>query len=148
MPPSSSRRPGAQLGNTNALKNGFYTRRFKKRDVTGIEEIGNASLAEEIAIIRILARRLVESSDPSADLYEIAGVLRAICLASATITRIIRAQSFLANDPSGFYADIDQAIRQVRIEMGIDPPPTPTDSLSSNQSASESQLDCSTSSQP
>jgi hypothetical protein len=120
---TSPRRPGAQIGNMNALKHGFYTRRIRKRDLNGVEDTNINGLADEIAIIRIFTRRLIESADPSADLYELAGILRTICLASATITRIIKAQAFLSNDPTEFAAEIDQAIREVRIEMGLDPPP-------------------------
>ena len=124
MSTSSPRRPGAQFGNMNALRHGFYTRRFKQRDLSGVESTSIKGLAEEIALIRIFTRKLIESANPSADLYELAGVLRTICLASATITRIIKAQAFLANDPSDFYRDVDEAIRQVRIEMGIDEDPS------------------------
>jgi hypothetical protein len=63
-----SRRPGAQLGNMNALKHGFYTRRIKKRDLSGVESTNVKGLAEEIALIRIFTRRLVETCDPSADI--------------------------------------------------------------------------------
>ena len=126
MSTPSPRRPGGQLGNINALKHGFYTRRFKKHDLSGVESTSIKGLAEEIALIRIFTRKLIESANPSADLYELAGVLRTICLASATITRIMKAQAFLTNDPSDFYRDVDEAIRQVRIEMGLDdPPPLP-----------------------
>jgi hypothetical protein len=128
---SLSRRPGAQPGNKNARKHGFYTRRFNNRDLNGVEAASTKSLAEEIALIRVFTRRLVESTDPAADIYELAGVLRAICLASATITRVIKAHAFLANDPSDFYTEVDQAIRQVRLELGIDEAPSlPNDSHS------------------
>jgi hypothetical protein len=127
MPPSS-RRPGGQLGNINALKHGFYTRRFKKGDLSGVENTNSKGLTEEIALIRIFTRRLVETVDPAADLFELAGILHTLCLASSTITRIIRAQALLGNDPTDFYESVDEAIRQVRIEMGRDrplPPPEP-----------------------
>ena len=53
MPPPSPRRPGGQLGNINALKHGFYTRRIHKRDLSGVENTNIKGLAEEIALIRI-----------------------------------------------------------------------------------------------
>jgi hypothetical protein len=118
--PTSHRHPGAQLGNMNALKHGFYTRRINKRDLSGVEDTNIKGLAEEIALIRIFTRRLVETCDPSADIYELTGILRTICLATAAITRIIKAQAFLVNDPNDFYQDVDEALRQVRIEMGLD----------------------------
>jgi hypothetical protein len=117
------RRRGGQPGNLNALRHGFYTRRIHKRDLSGVEDTSIKGLAEEIALIRIFTRKLIECGTDTADLYEIAGILRTICLASGTITRIIKAQSFLVNDPTNFYQDVDEAIRQVRLEMGLDLPP-------------------------
>ncbi len=122
MPPSS-RRQGGQPGNTNALKHGFYTRRFRKRDLSGVESINLKNLAEEVALIRIFTRRMVEDSVKDPDYYDNISVLRAICLASGTISRIIKTQTFLASDHSDFFAAADEAIRQLRIEMGIDPQP-------------------------
>ena len=123
----STRRRGGQPGNFNALKHGFYTRRINQRDLSGVEETSLKGLAEEIALIRIFTRRLVESALPTTDLYELAGILRTLCLASSTITRIIKAQAFLANDPNTFNREVDEAIRLVGIEMGILPSPHPTD---------------------
>ena len=120
---SPSRRRGAQLGNSNALKHGFYTHRFKQRDLSGVVDTSLKDLAEEIALIRVFTRKLVETVDPSANFYQLAGILRAICLASSALTRIIKAQAFLVNEPTNFYAEIDEALRQARVEMGIDDPP-------------------------
>jgi hypothetical protein len=101
----------------NALKHGFYTRRIRKRDLS-VSKIPTSRVSlkrsPSSASLRTVSscsycQRLVESADPSADLYELAGVLRTICLASATITRIIKAQSIIANDPSDFYRDVDEA---------------------------------------
>jgi hypothetical protein len=124
--PRPGRLPGAQPGNSNALKHGFYTRRFKKHDLSGVENINIKGLAEEIALIRIFTRRLIEACDPSADVYDLAGILRAICLASDTITRIIRVQYLLGNSSNELSASIDEAIRQIGVEFGIYPP-SPTD---------------------
>jgi len=92
MPSSPPRRRGAPLGNSNNFKHGFYSRRLKKRDLTGVEATEVSGLVEEIALIRIFTRRLVESFDPEADFYEHADLLRTLCLASSAITRVIRAQ--------------------------------------------------------
>jgi len=117
---SSSHRRGGQPGNINALKHGFYTRRICKNHLSGLESTNNSGLADEIALIRIFTRRLVETTDPSADLYELADILRSICLASSTITRIIKAQAFLVKDSTGFREEVEEAIRRVRINLGLD----------------------------
>ncbi len=133
MPPSSQRRHGGQPGNTNALKHGFYTRRFNKRELSGVEATNLKNLAEEIALIRIFVRRMVEASVREPEYYDELSVLRAICLASGTITRIIRAQLFINSDSTDFTDSINQAIHEVRIEMGIDESPD-EDSAAAEQS--------------
>ena len=111
------RRPGGQLGNLNALKHGFYTRRIHKRDLSGTEDAATINLAEEIALIRIFTRKIVDSSRNIDDLYELAGVLRILCLASVSITRVIKAQALLNHDDSGLLDEIGEAIRQVNMEL-------------------------------
>ena len=114
---SSTRRPGAPTGNHNALKHGFYTRRLKKRDLTGVEATDASGLVEEIALIRIFTRRLVESCLPDADFFELADILRILCLASTTITRLTRTQYLLSTSNTGFDDEINEAIRQVNEEF-------------------------------
>lgn len=60
LTPSPKRRRGGQPGNINALKHGFYTRRFTQTDLAGVESTDYHGLMEEIAIIRLYARRLIE----------------------------------------------------------------------------------------
>ena len=117
MPTSSPRRRGAPLGNLNNFKHGFYSRRLKKRDLTGVEATDVAGLVEEIALIRVFTRRLVESFDPDSGFYEHADILRILCLASSAITRVIRAQCLITASDSGMDDDIAEAIRQVNAEI-------------------------------
>jgi hypothetical protein len=113
----SPRHPGAPPGNHNALKHGFYTRRLKKRDLTGVEATDVSGLVEEIALIRVFTRRLVESCLPDADSYELADILRILCLASSTITRLTRTQYLLSTSNTGLDDEIAEAIRQVNLEF-------------------------------
>ena len=119
----SPRRPGAPLGNTNSLKHGFYSRRLKKRDVSDVEHTDLKGLAEEIALIRIFTRRVIEACDPSADLYELAGILRILCLASSTISHIIKTQYLLSLNHDDFSEELNEAIRQVHEEWEKDTSP-------------------------
>jgi hypothetical protein len=117
MPPTSKNRRGAPLGNMNNFKHGFYSRRLKKRDLTGVESTDVAGLIEEIALIRVFTRRLVESFNPNADFYEHVDILRILCVASAAITRVIRAQYLISSAGSGMDDEIAEAIRQVNAEL-------------------------------
>ena len=114
---SSPRPRGAPPGNLNNFKHGFYSRRLKKRDLTGVEATDSAGLLEEIALIRVFTRQLVESFDPNTGFYEHADILRILCLASLAITRVIKAQYFLSTTGSGMGDEISEAIRQVNAEF-------------------------------
>jgi hypothetical protein len=137
----SARRPGAPPGNHNAFKHGFYTRRLKKRDLTGVESTDVSSLVEEIALIRLFTRRLVESCLPDADSYELADILRILCLASCTITRLTRTQVLLSTSNTGLADEISEAIRQVNAEFRPKLPPTSQDDSTSSPSPTPSYLD-------
>jgi MFS family permease len=60
---------------------------------------------------------VVETCDPSADLYELAGILRILCLASTTITRILRVHYIISGSESDLDRDTEEAIRQVNTEL-------------------------------
>ena len=117
MASSLQRRRGGQLGNINALKHGFYTRRLKTKDLTGVDTTDNKNLVEEIAIVRVFTRRLIESLDPDADAFEVAGTLRILCVALNTITRAIKAQHWIKLNGVGIDDEISIAIRQVHDEL-------------------------------
>ena len=138
--PTSPRRPGAPSGNHNALKHGFYTRRIKKRDLTGVESTDVSSLVEEIALIRVFTRRLIETIHPDSDTYELSEVLRALCLASSTITRVVKTQYLITSSGSGLDDEIAMAIRQVNAEFRshLHALPDSTASVSSVEASSTS----------
>ena len=59
---------GAQPGNANALKSGFYSRTFSEAELVEIGRLAVAELGldEEIAMLRVLMRRVLESDMPAA----------------------------------------------------------------------------------
>ena len=114
---TSSRPRGAPKGNLNALKHGFYTRRIKKSHLTGVETTDASGLIEEIALIRVFTRRLLESIGPEADAYDLAEFLRTLCLASSTITRVVKTQFLISASGPGMDDEIAEAIRQVNAEL-------------------------------
>jgi hypothetical protein len=48
---------------------------------------------------------------------ELAGILRILCLASVTITRILQVHYLISGDESSLDSDIEEAIRQVHAEL-------------------------------
>lgn len=51
---SKYRNRGGQPGNTNALKHGFYSRRFRDIEFSDLDVITVADLQNEIAMMRVL----------------------------------------------------------------------------------------------
>jgi len=108
---------GAPLGNLNALKHDFYSRRFKKSDLVGLEECDFDGLKDEITIMRVFIRRFIEQCCDSTGLYETAGILRILCLATVSLTRLIKTQHLLVSDPDDLFGDLRQALEEVNQEM-------------------------------
>jgi hypothetical protein len=116
-PGHSQRRRGAPPGNINALKHGFYTCRLKRVHLAGVESTDSIGLAEEIALIRVFTRRLIESIDLDGNPNDLAEVLRILCLASSTISRGVRTQFLLTSTGSALDGEISEAIRRVNEEF-------------------------------
>jgi hypothetical protein len=118
-PPTPNRR-GAPSGNTNAIKHGFYARHFKKKDMDDLEKSSLGSVADEIALLRVFTRRVVELGIHVEDLSQAVDLLRVLCLASSSLNRLLRTQKLLApeeNDEVG--RAISEALSEVMQEFNI-----------------------------
>ncbi len=120
MPKTTKRPRGAQPGNLNALKHGFYTRRIHQRDLAGLEATDFKGLRDEIAVIRVYTRRLLELGNQSENLVEVAGVLRILCLASLTINRLIKTHQFLVGGTDEVASEIHEAISRITQKYHLD----------------------------
>jgi hypothetical protein len=121
------RKRGAPRGNTNALKHGFYARRLKKQDLAGLENCPSDGLQDEIAMLRVFIRRVIELGRDTDNLSEAVDLLRVLCLASTSLNRLIKTQHLLAPAEDEFTAAINQALEELMVELNIgspDPPPS------------------------
>lgn len=91
MPPKK-RGPGAPPGNTNALKHGFYSRRFNQVELADLEEVNDGDLEDEIALLRVSMRRVIEWSHDIKSFSDAVSYLRVIAMASASLSRLVRAR--------------------------------------------------------
>ena len=101
----ANRKRGAQPGNLNALKHGFYSRNFLDLENTDLEAMLAQDLESEIAMLRVVVRRAFELS-----------------------TAPDRSQSPLEGDPpqSPLKGDPPQSpLKGGRIGGGSDPHPNP-----------------------
>lgn len=123
----SRRGPGAPLGNTNALKHGFYAKKLRTVDLVDIENHSFYGLSEEILTLRVFIRRLIETTQHNDDPAVALSNLRVISQALTSLARLVRTEKTLGNDHELFQI----AIQQVTEEMGLnDPDPSQPTQLS------------------
>jgi hypothetical protein len=86
---------GGQRGNTNALKHGFYSRKFRvleKGDLEGMEDPNH--LKDEMMLLKAVIRRVWEfSSDGTQDLDSWISALNVLGLAVSRQARVLWLQS-------------------------------------------------------
>ncbi len=115
---TKNRKRGAQPGNLNALKHGFYSRQFRSREHIDLDALLTVDLNDEIHLLRILMRRALELSSDTEDLAECLATLKAISAASARLTNMLRVQKLIgkSNDIPDL---ITQAIAEVNQELNL-----------------------------
>jgi hypothetical protein len=114
----TTRKRGAQPGNLNALKHGFYSRQFRSREHIDLDALLSIDLLDEIHLLRILIRRALELSNDTGDLAECLSVLKATSAASARITAMLRVQQMLGKS-SDVSELISKAIAEVNQELDL-----------------------------
>lgn len=89
--PSAPRQRGAQPGNTNARKHGFYSSRLLPDEVKDLDDFEPVDMSGEIDLIRTQLRRLLEDANaqPSSFQQRI-DLIRVICIAVRSLSRLIR----------------------------------------------------------
>ncbi|MCJ7624617.1 MAG: hypothetical protein MUO76_14040 [Anaerolineaceae bacterium] len=114
------KRKGAPPGNTNALKHGFYSQRFRQMDDNA--ETHPEGLAEEIKILRVLIRLVnknVLAGEPDSD--TLCKLLGMISLSTYRLSRLLEAQKNLVGDGSfDFASALSLAINEATQELFTD----------------------------
>jgi hypothetical protein len=91
---------GAPKGNTNALKHGFYSKRFRRQDINDLDALSESelpSLGSELALLRVALSRTFEQLSNDEEVRWIDN-LSEIGLAATRIASILRTQKYLDGD--------------------------------------------------
>jgi hypothetical protein len=104
--PKRKTKRGGQPGNTNAVRHGFYSRKF--------QDLGQVKggLQDEIAMLRVSIRRVFERSTelgeefadkgPGDELFALSQLLTTLGIATTRLAHMLRTQKFLnggSDDP-------------------------------------------------
>jgi hypothetical protein len=112
--PASPRRRSVQTGNLNGRKHGFYSCCFTANEVEAIQDMQSADLREEIAALRIIARRVLQLSMDIEDLDTSLRCLSNFSIATRRLSRLVKAQSIIQQRCSD--DNFEDALRQAILE--------------------------------
>ena len=116
----TSRKRGAQPGNTNALKHGFYSRKFSALEHRDLETSLGDDLRSEAAMLRVVIRRVFELSADIEDREGAFNLLRHISLAVGRLAAILRVRSLYGLSPADEYQlAIDEALSELVEELDL-----------------------------
>lgn len=110
------RKRGGQAGNSNALKHGFYSRKFKTLENNDLDVLeSNGKLQDEIMLLKVVIRRVWElASESATDLDSWIGALNVLGQAMTRQAGLLRVQVMMGGDGnSEITRAISQAIREV-----------------------------------
>jgi hypothetical protein len=112
------RKRGAQMGNTNALKHGFYSRYFRSVDVQDLAAL-EPKLEDEIAAARLAGRQMLELCAEMADPQQSLRALAVFSLHLTHIASLIRTHAILTGNNNDTHAVIANAIQDIARELNI-----------------------------
>jgi hypothetical protein len=112
------RKRGAQPGNTNALKHGFYSRAFRSVDIDDLDVL-ELKLEDEIAAARVAGRRMLELSNEMTEPIQSIRALAAFSTHLIHIASLMRTHAILTGNSDTTSDAITNAIQAVAREFKI-----------------------------
>ena len=117
---TAKRTRGAQPGNVNALKHGFYSEQFRNGELADLTSFEDTNLQDEIGVLRVYLRRLLEMADGIEDIRRAAAILDKVSLVTVRIATLAKAQRILSGDQDARVATaLSEALQDVMKEMDL-----------------------------
>lgn len=119
-PKDTGKKPGAQPGNKNAEKHGFYSKHFSKDESIRLADTDRMSIEGEIDLIRVYIDRLasiVSAKDKLSD--DDLKALNTLSLMTQSISTMIRTHYLTRGKGGVIESTIMEALEELRLEMGL-----------------------------
>lgn len=107
---------GAQPGNLNALKHGFYSRIFKKVEIEHLELFDEVNLRDEIILMRIIINRIFNMSQDIDSPETLSNLLNSLGMAAIRMASLMKTEKIL-NEGDNFNKMLVIALNDVAKEM-------------------------------
>jgi hypothetical protein len=116
-----ARKRGGQPGNFNALKHGFYSQRFTASEFEDLEARLSEGIADEIAMLRVIVRRLFNVvSEDEQDLEKLTATINTLGMAAIRIGSLLRLQHMLGAKEDDTTSVISQALTEIAKELKLE----------------------------
>jgi len=129
---TKGRKAGAQPGNKNAQKHGFYSKHFSKTEETRLADSDLYSVESDIQLLRVYVSRISELVPLSAHLSAQAGAgistsireddlkaLNTLSLMTQSISTMIRTHYLTRGKGGTLEQGIMEALEELRLELGL-----------------------------
>ena len=117
-PQKPARKRGAQPGNRNAYKHGFYSNQFSNQDIASLKDV-QKGLVDEILMLRLLMRKVLEQVDEQESSFEQwMGTLQRLSLVANRLAKLVKTHQELTGDVSGGGEDVFEEIHKMMVEKG------------------------------
>ncbi len=120
IPKDGLRSRGAQPGNTNALKHGFYSPRFNGGEIQSLTLFKeHIDVVSEIKMLRVAVDRVISRLGEHCDIRECVALLNVLTRAAGRIGHLIRLQKFIYGDQNSISALLYAALEDVAEEYDL-----------------------------
>jgi len=119
---TGERTRGGQVGNTNALKHGFYASVFKPGEIRKLEKMDKIEVNDEIALLRFLIKRNVVLMDglSALDFFDYLRGVRVITFAGSCVEKLERTKRLVFDESTELEKIISDSLRDINEEEGYD----------------------------
>ncbi len=100
-------------------KPGFYSRAYRSGELADLDAMLDQGLTDEIAMLRLATRRVIEFIDEFQTPKEAVATLGALGLAATRLSTLLRTQKLLESSEHDTAAALSQALGEVMKELGL-----------------------------
>lgn len=111
------RKSGAQPGNTNAFRHGFYSRRFRQVELEDLMQARVGLLEDEVTLLRVSMRRVFEYADEhNTDGVTWGRTLHTLATAASRLAYMLRIQRELSDEKFDMLDILSQALEGINVQ--------------------------------
>ncbi len=113
------KKKGAQPGNQEAIQHGLYSNKFHPSEIQLLESALADNLTDEIAMLRVVLRRLFELSAEEQDVGKLIKSVSTLGAAATRLAGLMRTQSLIQGSGASSMDVLSEALKEVSDELGL-----------------------------